>query len=199
MKKSYLFNVLAVLLMMFSVSCSMIEQLGDQLVNNTPIESDVTINITNSDEFLGCTFEYDATINDSKIIINPTEDSMSKVTVNAGDLEITVKALKDGVVIAEGTLTMAIGAGKLECEITLVKTYEPPVEEPKVVETPEAPVVEEDDEEEEEGFEVGMELYDLDDDGNKVYYEDGEYADDENDQVIVVKDGKIIEIKSSNN
>ncbi|MFI3267280.1 MAG: hypothetical protein R3Y51_01050 [Rikenellaceae bacterium] len=65
--------------------------------------------------------------------------------------------------------------------------------------------VEEDDEDDEDlndedqGLVVGMEAFALDEDGNKVYYDDGEYADNDNNAVIVIRDGKVAEIRQGDN
>ena len=53
----------------------------------------------------------------------------------------------------------------------------------------------ENDDAENKQFEVGMEVYNLDEEGNKVYYDDGEYPDEEHNAIIVLLNGKISEIR----
>ncbi len=83
-----------------------------------------------------------------------------------------------------------------ETDTTEEKTVEPAMDE-EIEEIEEEEEEDEDDDEEEEvTFEVGMELFDIDENGEKVFYDDGEYADEDSGSVVVVKDGKVVEIRN---
>lgn len=115
--------IASILFQFFLLSCTgAIDKIENFIT--TASESQVTIDITNKDEFEGCVFSFNAKIGDVKIHIPTTSSRETNIVITQGNIEITVEARKNGKVIATGKITQTVKEGKTVIEIVLVKNSE---------------------------------------------------------------------------